>query len=84
MRTPIVARRGLNVALLLLVALHVLPTPGDPQWVLLGFVPWDLAWHLLWMLAALGVVLFMTGPPWPDEPPPERQPPVSRGGGGSR
>ncbi|MEM9458605.1 MAG: hypothetical protein AAGF11_30800 [Myxococcota bacterium] len=64
------ARRGLNVALVVLVVLHVVPVPGDPQWIALGFIPWDLAYPLIWILAAALVVLLMTGPAWPDEPPP--------------
>lgn len=69
----------LAIALVVLVVLHVVPVPGDPDWLLAGFLPWDLAYHLLWMAAAAGVVLYMTGPPWPDEPPPPRQPPLSSG-----
>lgn len=70
------ARRVLNVALVLLVVLHVVPLPGDSTWMVAGFLPWDLAVHLLWMLVAAVVVLYMTGPPWPDEPPPQLQPPL--------
>jgi hypothetical protein len=76
----IVHRRILSVALVLLVGLHLVPVPGDPTWVVLGFVPWDLAWHLGWMLLASAVVIYMTGPPWPDEPAPPRQPPVAAEG----
>ncbi|MCA9711075.1 MAG: hypothetical protein KDK70_34860 [Myxococcales bacterium] len=68
------ARLVLTVALLGLVVLHVVPLPGDPQWIVLGVLPWDLAYPLLWMLAAAIVVAYMTGPPWPDEPPPELVP----------
>lgn len=69
-----VARRVLNVALVTLVVLHIVPLPGDPDWMLLGFLPWDLAYPLLWIIVATAVVVFMTGPPWPDEPPPSFQP----------
>lgn len=74
MRSPIVPRRILSVALVVLVVLHLLPVPGDPARVVLGFLPWDVAWHLAWMVLATGVVIYMTGPPWPDEPAPARQP----------
>lgn len=77
MRSPIVPRRILSVALVVLVVVHLSPVPGDPARVVAGFLPWDLAWHLGWMLAATLVVFYMTGPPWPDEPAPPRQPPPS-------
>ncbi|MEM7155320.1 MAG: hypothetical protein AAF799_20900 [Myxococcota bacterium] len=76
------ARRTLGVMLVVLVVLHVLPVPGDPSWTLAGFLPWDLAYHLLWMAAATVVVLYMTGPAWPEEAPPQRQPPLSSDEGG--
>ena len=76
---PIVPRRILSVALVVLVVVHLLPVPGDPARVVAGFLPWDLAWHLGWMLAAAVVVIYMTGPPWPDEPPPLRMPPAITG-----
>jgi hypothetical protein len=75
-RSPIVARRILSVALVVLVALHLMPVPGDPERLVAGFLPWDIAWHLGWIAAATLVVLYMTGPPWPDEPAPARQPPA--------
>lgn len=77
MSAPARARRRLHVALVLLVVLHVAPLPlGDPAEPWGGVLPPDLAYPLLWMAAAALVVLYMTGRPWPDEPPPERQPPV--------
>lgn len=64
------ARRVLHGLLLVLVLSHLLPPwPGAP-WMVAGFLPWDLAYHLLWMAAAAAAVLWMTGPAWPDEPPP--------------
>lgn len=78
MTSPVVARRALGAALVVLVVLHVYPpitgTPDDD--LIGGFLPWDLAYPLLWMAAAAVLVLFMTGAPWPSEPPPERQPPL--------
>ncbi len=71
-----VARRVLGLALVVLMVLHVVPVAGDPQWILLGFIPWDLAYPLMWMAASSLVVLYMTGPAWPDEPPPDPRPPV--------
>ncbi len=75
MRSSIPAQRLLSIALVVLVALHLAPVPGDPAWVVLGVLPWDLAWHLGWMALATLVVIYMTGPPWPDEPAPARRPP---------
>ena len=74
MRSSVVPRRILSVALVVLVVVHLLPVPGDSAWVVAGFLPWDLAWHLGWILAASLTVLYMTGPPWPDEPAPARVP----------
>jgi hypothetical protein len=77
-----VARRILAVALLVLVGLHLFPpSAGDPHMLIAGFLPWDLAYHLAWILAAALVVIYMTGAPWPDDPPPARQPPPSPSGG---
>jgi hypothetical protein len=76
MTSPIVARRVLSVALVVLVALHLRPVRDGSERLLAGFLPWDLAWHLAWMLAAALVVIYMTGAPWPDDPPPDRQPPL--------
>ncbi len=67
---PVTARRILSVALIVLTVLHVVPIGGDSDALVLGWMPWDLAYHLLWMVGAAAVVLYMTGPPWPDEPPP--------------
>lgn len=79
MASPLVARRVLALALLSLVALHVFPPAlVDPNVLLAGFLPWDLAYPLLWMAGATAVVIYMTGAPWPDEPPPERQPPLPK------
>ena len=40
--------------------------------MLLGFLPWDLAYHLWWMLAAAAAVLYMTDVVWAH--PPEDEP----------
>lgn len=76
MPSPIVPRRILAAALVVLVVVHLVPVPAHPARVVLGFLPWDVAWHLGWMLAATFVVIYMTGPPWPDEPAPARRPPL--------
>lgn len=68
-----VARRVLSGLLLALVGAHLFAPRLDTSWMLAGFLPWDIAYHLLWMLAAAVGVLFMTGPAWP-EPEAEREP----------
>jgi hypothetical protein len=32
-----------------------------------GWMPYDLAYHLAWMLAATAVVVYMTYGPWKDD-----------------
>lgn len=34
-----------------------------------GFLPWDLAYAVFWMLAATGAVVWLTHRVWPDAPP---------------
>ncbi len=47
----------------LLVGHVVQPAPGiEPM--ILGWIPWDLGYHLLWMAAAAAVVWFMTDVVW--------------------
>lgn len=61
---------GFAVVLVLLVVLHLVPPHGGPDPVVLGIFPWDLAWHLLWMVAAAAAVIAMTSLRlWPDDPP---------------
>lgn len=67
-RLAFVSRSRRHVVLGVLVTLlligHVVqPAPGIEP-VLLGWLPWDLAYHLLWMAAAAGAVLFMTDVVW--------------------
>ncbi len=71
-RSVVLARRLVTVGVIGLMVLHVTPPAGDPQWMLLGFLPWDLAYPLLWMVLATALVVYMTGPAWPDEPIPAR------------
>jgi hypothetical protein len=55
------------VLVTLLVLMHVFQWPPEgPK--LLGFIPWDLGYHLLWMIAAAAVVLYMTEVLWKDPP----------------
>jgi hypothetical protein len=68
------ARRRLFWALVTaLGVLHVVPPRGGPEPLVLGVLPFDLAFSLAWMLVAALAVVWMTSPSlWPDEPaPPE-------------
>jgi hypothetical protein len=47
------------------IVTHVLQWPADGP-PMLGFIPWDLGYHLLWMVGATGVVLYMTEVLWTD------------------
>lgn len=53
----------------LLLILHVDVWNAGPEPTLVfGWLPWDLAYHLLWMAAATGLVFYMTSPAiWPDD-----------------
>jgi hypothetical protein len=32
-----------------------------------GWLPWDMAYHLLWMVAAAGAVFYLTAKVWPSD-----------------
>lgn len=54
--------------MVLLLVLHVdVWNQGRGDALILGFIPYDLAYHLLWMLVAWAVVIYMTIFVWPDE-----------------
>lgn len=59
------ARVGLGVFMALLVLLHVLPPHRGLEPVLLG-LPWDLAYHVLWMAAAAAAIILVTRIAWSD------------------
>jgi hypothetical protein len=68
------ARRRVVFAALVVVllALHLLPPHRGAAPMIAGFLPWDLAYAVLWMLAAAGAVLYLTDRVWPgdgDAPP---------------
>lgn len=55
---------ALAVLVSVLLAGHLLqPSPGIEPMVV-GWLPWDLGYHLLWMAAAAAVVWFMTDVVW--------------------
>lgn len=49
-----------------LVLLHLLHFPGALDVAVLGWIPWDLAYHLGWMLAATGAIFYLTAKVWPE------------------
>ncbi len=56
---------GLVVAL---VILHLDAwNAGRAEPLVLGFLPWDMAYHLGWMIAAMAVIFYMTVWVWPEE-----------------
>ena len=57
----------LAVLVLALLGLHLFPPHRGSEPMVLGFVPWDLAYALLWMLGAAAVVLYMTERVWKDD-----------------
>jgi low affinity Fe/Cu permease len=57
-------------AVVVLLALHVYDPWGGQGPLTAWGLPWDLVYHLLWMLAATALVLVMTYRVWPDDPPP--------------
>lgn len=68
MRPSSRATWALGAAIVGLVALHLLPPHGGPAPILAGVLPWDLVWHVLWMGAAMLVVVAMTARRfWPDD-----------------
>lgn len=50
-----------------LIVLHVDVWNHGRVGLVFGWLPWDLAYHLLWMAAGAGVVGYLTLGPWPDE-----------------
>jgi hypothetical protein len=59
------ARVGLGVVMGLLVVLHVVPPHRGREPVLLG-LPWDLAYHVLWMAGAAATIILVTRIAWSD------------------
>lgn len=57
----------LAVLVTALLVLHVDVWNHDRAGLVLGWIPYDLAYHLAWMLAAAAVVLYMTYGPWQDD-----------------
>jgi hypothetical protein len=43
-----------------LLVTHVVQWRAGQRPTLFGFLPWDLAYHLLWMVAAAAAIIFMT------------------------
>lgn len=54
------------IAAAVLIALHVFPPQGDTSVLIWGFLPWDLAFHIGWMVAAAGLIYATTRFAWRD------------------
>ncbi len=68
---PARRRHGLIFAgvVVLLLGLHVdVWNHGRGVELVLGWIPYDLGYHLLWMLVAWVAVLYMTVFVWPETP----------------
>lgn len=59
-------RRLLAVLVVVLLVLHLDVWNHGRAGLVLGWLPWDLAYHLAWMAAATAVVWYMTYGPWED------------------
>lgn len=61
-------RRLFALLTAVLLVLHVDPWNAGPAGLVLGWLPWDLAYHLVWMAAAALLVVYMTSPAiWPED-----------------
>lgn len=67
--SPTVHRRVFAAAVAVLLVLHVDTWNAGPAPApTFGWLPWDLAYHLLWMAAATAAVFYMTSPAiWPED-----------------
>lgn len=62
-------RRVFAALVAVMVLLHVdVWNHGRTEPLVLGWLPWDLAYHLGWMALGTGLVFYMTsGALWPDD-----------------
>lgn len=66
--TPAAHRRLFAVLAAALIVVHVDPWNAGPGPLVLGWLPWDLAYHLLWMAIATLLVFYMTSAAiWPED-----------------
>lgn len=57
------------IAVIVLLAAHMLRFDQGERALILGFMPIDFAYRLAWLAAASGVVFWMTGRLWPEREP---------------
>lgn len=62
------ARICLWLAVAGLLVLHVIPPHRGAEPVLLGFLPWDLGYHVLWMVGAALTIIFAAEVVWREPP----------------
>lgn len=54
-----------------LLLAHLDPWNAGPRDLVFGWLPWDLAYHLLWMAAASALIFYMTSRAvWPEDDAP--------------
>lgn len=54
-----------------LLLAHLDPWNAGPRDLVFGWLPWDLAYHLLWMAAACALIFYMTSRAvWPEDDAP--------------
>jgi hypothetical protein len=52
------------VGVVVLLGLHLFPLRRGAEPMIAGFLPWDLAYAVMWMFAATGLVLYLTQRVW--------------------
>lgn len=74
--TPVAHRWTFAAVVAALLVLHVdVWNAGAAPTLVLGWLPWDLAYHLAWMACAAAAVLYMTSDAiWPEDQDPEDPP----------
>ncbi len=56
-------------AVVVLLVAHLWPPYRGASPMIAGFLPWDLAYAVFWMIAAAGVVIYLTERVWRSDPP---------------
>jgi hypothetical protein len=63
-----VVRLRFAVVVVVLLGLHVFDPFAAAAPRLPASIPWDLGYHLMWMVAAAATVVWMTHRVWKDDP----------------
>lgn len=65
-RAGAVERAGFTIAVLVLLATHMLGFDQAGRPLIAGWLPLDLGYRVVWMVAAAALVVWMTARLWPD------------------